>query len=104
MILTECVTQIHRGVKRGLLHAAFVPWWESLAIDVRKSVESRIISIIEDIRTPESILEPILSIVEFMHRGNHTRLSETLLATARMTLYRLHENRLSERINPVVLW
>ncbi len=62
------------------------------------------INIIEDERTPETVLESILSIVEFMHRGNATRLSGPLLASARMSIHRLHENGLSEKINPIVLW
>ncbi len=98
------MSQLHPGVKKGLLHATFVPWWESLAPDVKKTVEGRIITIFEDAKTPEVVLEPLLSIVEFMHRGNATRLSESLLASARLSLYRLHENRLHEQIDPIVLW
>lgn len=72
-------------------------------LELQDMVQRRMSDILASASTPQIVMESLLSLVEFMHRGNITRLSPQVLASAKISLSQ-DSNRLDEPCDPLLLW
>ncbi len=93
--------KLYERVPKSLIQAGFVVYWERIDQKQRDVVTRKMADVLDCPATPAPMRETLLAIVDFILRGNVTRLPPPLLSAAKHALA-LQEQTLTEKVDP--LW